>query len=325
MSAPSEIQTLRNRSSVGWLRERDIDLLLCSELHAAGALRDHFASHWSDGRVEFAGAWVSHTEINGESDLVVEFQNGETHCILFVENKIAAEFQPDQAKRYAERAIRWRRHANVEVKTALLCPRDYLLRPSSELFDLSITYEDLIELLRASRDDRSVFLARTLSEGILSYRRGYVAVPDQAVTSVWEAIWYTASKDYPYLNMEKPSAKPGKSTWIYFRRPSGFKEADTIRCVIVYKASRGQVDLQFKSMPPSKLESLLVNLIEPDMSVVKASKSASVRISVPALEFSTSAEPQKEAIHSGLRQVERLRRFFLENSIGERLGSSQPI
>lgn len=325
MNAPPEIQTLRNRSSAGWLRERDIDLLLCSELHAAGALRDHFASHWHDGRVKFVGAWVSHTEINGESDLVVEFQNGETHCILFVENKIAAYFQPDQAKRYAERAARWCRHANVEVKTALVCPRDYMLRPSSELFDLTISYEDLIETLRASHDERSVFLARALWEGIVSYRRGYVAIPDEAVTSVWEAIWYAASDDYPYLNMEKPSAKPGKSTWIYFRRPIGFKEADTKRCVIVYKASRGQVDLQFNSMPPSKLESLLVGLMEPDMSVVKASKSASVRIPVPVLEFSASAEPQKEAIHNGLRQAERLRRFFLENGIGDRLGSSQTM
>lgn len=325
MSAPSEIQALRDRSSVGWLRERDIDLLLCAELHAAGPLRDRFASLWPNDQVQFVGAWVSHTEINGETDLVVEFQSSVSHHVVFVENKIAANFQPNQATRYAERAARWRRNANVKVRTVLICPREYLLRPTSEEFDATITYEDLIEALRSSRDERSIFLARALADGIDSYRRGYVAIPDQAVTSVWETIWRTALSDHPSLNMEKPAEKPGNSGWVYFRRPSGFMEADTKRCVIVYKASRGQVDLQFKSMTASQLEGLVGALIEPDMSVVKASKSASVRVLVPDIDFSSAAEPQIESICIGLHQAERLRRFFLDKGVSDRLRSSHPM
>ena len=319
ITTPSEIQTLRNRSSIGWLRERDIDILLCAELHAPGALRDYFASLWPNDRVQFVGAWVSHTEINGETDLVIEFQSSEAYLVIFVENKIAANFQPDQAARYAERAARWRRKASVKVKTVLICPREYLSRPTSEDFDATIAYETLIEVLRNSHDHRSIFLARSLAEGIESYRRGYVAIPDQAVTSVWEAIWRASLADFPSLNMEKPAEKPGKSGWIYFRQPSGFAQADTKRCVIVYKASRGQVDLQFKSMTASQLESLVGALIEPDMSIVKASKSASVRVTVPDIDFFSAAEPQIEAICLGLHQSERLRRFFAEKGISDRL------
>lgn len=325
MNIPSEIRVLRERSAIGWLRERDIDLLLCSELHAAGPVRDHFAGVWPNRPVKFAGAWVSHSEIDGESDLVIEFQGDNRHFVLLVENKIAAEFQPDQAARYVERAARWRRHPSIEVVTVLLCPSEYISRPSTELFDKTIAFEDLIGTLRDASDNRSAFLAQTLMDGIESYRRGYVAIPDQAVTSVWAAIWKIASQEYQLLNMEKPSTKPGRSTWIYLRRPSGFNEDDTKRCVVAYKADRGQVDLQFSGMSQHELEQLFGDLVETDMSVVKASKSASVRVSVPPIVFSTSPEPQGNAIREGLRQAERLRRLFVEKRIGERLRSSHSM
>ena len=317
-----EIKGLIARSPIGWLRERDIDLLLCAELHIPGALRDHFAGLWPDDRLQFVGAWVSHTEVNGETDLVIEFRGSGAHFVIFAENKIAADFQPNQALRYAERANHWQRTARVRVKTVLICPQDYLSRPTCEDFDVPIAYEDLIEVLRNSNDQRSDFLARALAEGIEVYNRGYIAIPDRRATSIWDAIWRAASTDHPALNMKKPAQKPGKSTWIYFRRPRGFTEADTKRCAIVYKAARGQVDLQFSSTTVLELERVVGTLIKADMSVVQAGKSAGVRVNVPDVKFSSAAEPQIESIRIGLYQAERLRRFFVENTIGNQLLSS---
>lgn len=325
MTIQGRLGLLRNRSSIGWLRERDIDLLLCSELHAAGALRDCFASLFATSSVLFTGAWVSHNEIDGESDLVIAFNDGEKHFILLVENKIAADFQPDQAKRYAERAARWRNDTLADVITVLVCPKEYTSRPSSELFDAVFTYEGLIDALAASQDERSSFLSVALADGIASYRRGYVAVPDASVTSVWDKVWQACSTEQPALNMERPSQKPGKSTWIYFRRPKGFSEIDTKKCFIVYKASRGQVDLQFSSMQPSELEPILADLLDDDMEVVKASKSASVRIAVPRVDFTAAEIPQHEEIYIGLRAAERLRRLFVEKRVGTRLRSAHPM
>jgi hypothetical protein len=61
------------------------------------------------------------------------------------------------------------------------------------------------------------------------------------------------------------------------------------------------------------------------MSIVKAGKSASVRVSVPHLDFSAPDLPQDDNIRSGLRQAERMRRFFVDNRIGERLRNFHPM
>lgn len=310
---------LRERSSVGWLRERDIDLLLCAELHAASPLRNTMAAIWKDRRPTFEGAWISHTEFDGESDLVIQFRDDQSDLVLLVENKIAADFQPDQAARYRARAERWREISNADVRTVLVCPKDYLSRPSSEHFDACLAYEDIIDGLAQSNDARSRFLAKALADGIEAFRRGYIAVPDERVTSIWAAIWNIARSETPDLNMVRPEEKPGRSTWIYFRDATGFSDADRKRCAIVLKAERGQADLQFAAMSPGQLETILNGLLEPDMVVVKAAKSASARISVPIVDFGRDAIGQEEAIREGLRQAERLRILYVENQIGQRL------
>jgi len=90
-------------------------------------------------------------------------------------------------------------------------------------------------------------------------------------------------------------------------------------CAIAYKAERGQVDLQFNGMMTARLDAMLAGLIEPEMSVVKASKSSSVRIHVPYLDFASCEAYQRDHIREGLRQAERLRRFYLENRLRERI------
>ena len=43
----------------------------------------------------------------GSSDIVVAFGSTEGFLVLLIENKIDAEFQPDQPERYRDRAVRW--------------------------------------------------------------------------------------------------------------------------------------------------------------------------------------------------------------------------
>lgn len=319
MNIRGGLESLRQRSFVGWLRERDIDLLLCAELHAASPLRTTMAAIWTDRRPIFEGAWISHTEFDGESDLVVQFRDAQGDLVLLVENKIAADFQPDQAARYRSRAERWREVSNADVRTVLVCPRDYLSRPSTEHFDACLAYEDIVDGLARSTDARSRFLAKALADGIKAYRQGYVAVPDERATGIWAAIWNVARSETPDLNMPRPDKKPRQSTWIYFRDAKGFGETDRKRCVVVLKAGRGKADLQFSAMSPGELERVVHGLLEPDMVVAKATKSASIRISVPVVDFGRPATGQVEAIREGLQQAERLRRFYVENRIGHRL------
>ena len=187
MAQPKRLTELRRRKPTEWLRERDVDLLICSELHVdGGPLQRLFLGGWNGGVATFGGAWVSHRESDGETDIVVSFVSESEVLVLLVENKISAGFQPDQPQRYRERAMRWKEDEGpaFNIETVLLAPADYFGEEESEIFDRQITYEDLIDVLRGADDARSRFLAVMLEDGIESHKEGYVAVPDMVVTEV---------------------------------------------------------------------------------------------------------------------------------------------
>jgi hypothetical protein len=308
----SPLSDLFSRTPFAWLRERDIDLLVCSELHADGELTRLLASKIAPSGARFIGAWVSHAEADGESDLVVTFAVGDTRVIALVENKIAASFQERQAERYAARGQRWGATEGVSnVVTVLLAPGEYMSRAGAEVFDERISYEEAASALRAERDPRSMFLADALAAGVESYRQGYVMKPDESVSDMWMACWKVALKVAPNLGFNQPSLKPGRSTWFYFRDAEGFSREDRKRAVVAYKAERGQVDLQFASTTSAALARRTEGVINRSMKVVSAAKSASIRISVPSVDFFGSAEKQEAAIIEGFAACERLRVFFV--------------
>lgn len=303
---------LGERLPFGWLRERDIDLLLCAELHARGGVAALLASAVGAGGARLGGAWVSHAEVDGESDLVVEFLQGDERVVALVENKIAAAFQPGQGARYRARAGRLAA-SGARAVTVLLAPEAYFSRPGSAEFDVHLGYEALALAARQAGDPRSAFFADALEGGVLSYRRGYVAEPDQAVSDTWLACWEVASEVAPDLNFRRPGDKPGRSTWFYFREAGGMPAGGG--AVLVLKAERGQADLQFSGVPAGRLE-VAAPLRDADMQVVPANKSASIRILVPAVDFTTGGVAGREALAEGLRACERLRAYFVEHGSG---------
>lgn len=302
---------------MSWLRERDVDLLLCSELHCAGGpLRNLFVGDWNDGIAEFDGAWVSYVDAEGEADLVAAFKSGAKSLILLIEDKIDAEFQPEQPERYRRRAHRWAAGSapGTEIETVLFAPADYLGNDGSELFDRQISYEAAIAALAASSDPRTRFLAQTLKNGIAAQRQGYKPLYDDAATQVWNAIWEIANAGTPQLRMRKPDSRPAGSTFIYFPDAEGLSNAETRRrAKIVYKpASPGNADLQFSNTPAETLRNAVSGMLEADMSVSAAGKSASIRIKIPIVDFGKSPEGQGEAIRQGMQAAERLRLFYIE-------------
>jgi hypothetical protein len=299
------------RTPFAWLRERDIDLLICSELHANGELTRLLASRIAPEGARFVGAYVSHAESDGESDMVVVFAAGEARVIALIENKIAASFQPEQAERYAARALRWATAAGVSrVVTVLFAPEEYMHRSGSNVFDERISYEAASAALRAEQDPRSMFLADALEAGVKSYHQGYVMKPDDSVSDMWMACWRTS---LAILRFQQPGLKPGRSTWFYFRDADGFPAEDRKRAVIAYKAERGHADLQFAGTGTISLARRVEGLLDRTMGVVRAEKSASIRIAVRPINFHGSAKEQETSIIEGFNTCERLRAFFVEH------------
>lgn len=186
-------------------------------------------------------------------------------------------------------------------------------RPGAEVFDERITYEEVAAVLRAEKDLRSTFLADALVAGIEAYRRGYVMIPDVDVSNMWTACWNVALEIAPMLRFQKASPKPGLSTWLYFRKADGFSKDDLKRAEIVYKAGRGQVDLQFSGTAAGALARRAEGILDSTMKVVQANKSASIRIFVPEIDFRGSANTQEAAITEGFKACERLRMLFVEH------------
>ena len=225
MAYSTPIDNLRNRAPAEWLRERDIDLLICSELWAeASPLHALLAGQWNHGPATFEGAWVSHRDADGETDIVASFTSSRKRLVLLVENKIDAHFQPSQPERYRQRAIDWK-HLNGpsdDVETVLLAPAEYLDSEGSNLFDRHLSYEDLVDSLSDAVDSRSRFLAHMLKEGIESHQQGYVPVTDETNTRVWQAFHDIASEETPRLRMRPPGDKPSGAGSYTFTPPEGF-------------------------------------------------------------------------------------------------------
>jgi hypothetical protein len=306
------IEALEARSPFSWLRERDIDLLLCAELYARGGLKNLLARRVGYPGSEFSGAWVSHAENDGESDLIAAFETKDGLVLALVENKIAAPFQLEQGQRYAARAQRWSTSDGISrVVTVLIAPDGYMSRSGAEAFEVRIPYEELSEALREENDPRSRFLAEALKAGVEALRRGYVMTPDTAVSGMWLACWKISLQVAPKLNFNEPSLKPGLSTWFYFRGAEGLSDLDWRRAVVVYKAERGQADLQLGGTSAAQLSRRSQGILQPSMKVVPAAKSASIRIIVPIVDFSRAPEDQHQAIVEGLAACEVLRSFFV--------------
>ena len=180
MAHSSAIDDLRNRAPAEWLRERDIDLLICCELWAeASPLHALLAGQWNHDPATFDGAWVSHRGADGDTDIVVSFTSNRKRLVLPVENKIDAHFRPSQPERYRQLAIDWKHLSgpSVDVDTVLLAPAEYLDSQGSDLFDHHLSYEELVDSLSEAVDPRSRFLAHMLREGINATGRATCPLP----------------------------------------------------------------------------------------------------------------------------------------------------
>ena len=305
--------SLEGRLPFAWLRERDIDLLFCSELHAKGDVAKLLAARLGDPSAAFENAWVSVAEQEGQSDLVVALSGAKGRLVALIEDKIAADFQPDQAARYRARAARLI-EAGARVVTVLVAPLDYLGRASSQDFDATVSYEEIAATAQESGDLRSVFFADALLGAVEAYRRRNVLVPDATVSDVWMACWKWSQEVTPKLNFRSPGLKPGRAMWFRFTEAEGFQPGEPAR--LIYKANRGQADLQFRRTNVAQLAARVGTWLDPDMRVVRAMSSASVRLAVPKIDFSGAPEPQQAKILEGLEACERLRVLYVERIRG---------
>ncbi len=293
--------------------ERDIDLLLLEEFNVSDDFSSWFYSMVTknDDAPLCKGAWHSISDASlGESDLVAIYENG---LAILIENKISALAQPEQGQRYKARGEKgiqaglWK-----SFFTCMVAPNLYLQKEKdASVYSNNLSYDEIANWFKSINhiDRRYEYKYYLIQEAIEQNRRGYTINSDKRVTDFWFQYWKLSIERYPELEMKRPGIKPANSDWVYFR-PSILKKGISI----VHKLERGDVDLQIAGAS-GKLE-LIENLLSDiEVEVVKAGKSAAIRLKVDSIDNFSPFESQKNIVVEGLDAARKL----LE--IGKQIGN----
>lgn len=281
---------MQNLNFVESITERDIDFLLLEELQVSTEFHDWLSSRVF-GRPIFKshiGAWHSVVDpALGESDLIFIFEAEDgTSTAILIENKINAEAQPDQGKRYAERGEKGKADGYwQEFQTCLIAPRKYLESPAqTEVYDCQIPYEEVMAYFTARRsiDARHNHRAIMVHEAVKQQRRGYQPKTDNKMTEFVSEYWKYAQVQYPLLGVPEPKPRPAGSTWINFY-PSAFpKSVD-----FVHQVTGGYLKVFFKGKA-SEYEAIELRYKDlastfPELQIQLAGKSVSISVPVEPL------------------------------------------
>jgi hypothetical protein len=298
--------TSEEHITVASVAERDVDLLLLEELIVNAEFLQHFltlagvrdSERWSIRRAE-----RSATDSIGESDLVLHLTGTCGDCVVLVENKLSAAFQPKQAERYQQRGRQAVLAGAEFCHSVLVAPSEYA-HGSTCNFDGRVNYEALICWLNDRTDLRSRYRATFLSLALQKGSLGYHPVGDQAVSNFWHCYWVYATHHAPELGMPQPNPKPSRSTFVFFHG-AGLRPGVTL----IHKMIHGFVDLELSGWGDKlgELQVRLGSVLRANMALVKTGRSASVRRSVATLQPSEAFCDQVDSVAEALAAARELR------------------
>lgn len=278
-------------SYVASVMERDIDLLLMEEFHVSPDFVDWFCSQLGLIDVEFAGAWLSVSAGNGETDLLLRVRAGGNRVGVLIENKVGAAEQDRQDERYHLRGVASLAAGKLDSFVTCMCaPQIYLDRLSSaSLYEYRIAYESISEWFSRFTTPREIWRRRIMQEAIEHGRRGYRMVVN-ATTSKFHLDFWEALQAYPQIHMRNPGPKGSSSTWFVMRGHDFPKDVQ-----LDFKAGKRVVELGFFRRRVADLHALERDWGE-GVLVVQNGETASLQIRVPAVGVALAFESQRPAI-----------------------------
>lgn len=293
---------------IAGVSERDTDLLLLEEFTASPDFVQFFLERigLTDKGYTFLEASRSVTDSTGESDLEVMLTDSDGQkFVLMLENKVNAGFQPKQAERYRARGMTYANHGKIGgFTTVLMAPARYF-DGDKKGFDHRVDYEAARDWFAQSSlpPGRKHYKLSVLTSAIEKSTSGYQMVADAPVSNLWKDYWMLSWKIAPEFCMPEPSNKPASSSFIYFR-DTGLPRG----VLLVHKFAYGHFDLQFAGMGNRTLElrEQYGSKLLPEMQIVKAAKSASIRVMVPPISVADTLEQQKDAVITAMEAGKKL-------------------
>lgn len=270
----------------------------------------------SAGKLNIKRVGHSIVDQHGEADLIVLFTqaNNPNHRIaLLIEDKIRAQFQDRQAKRYRDRgesgleAGEW-----GEFWTILVAPADYIERGHG--FEATVTLQQITESLSLAEGARRNFKIRVIDDAVKTPATG-VKVVDPVMTQFRKDHFTYLDEFFQHRRshfvIRNPTPTYSGDWWFTFKSPEFLPK----NAYINHKAYSGFVDLTF---PNTNAELLLplAAILETGMTIHQTGKSSAIRLIVPSIpSFSNFAE-QRDRIAVALAAVTRLLDFYVAKRQG---------
>jgi hypothetical protein len=143
-----------------------------------------------------------------------------------------------------------------------------------------------------------------LKYAIEQYRRGYNPITDPSMSEFRNRYFQIVEEQFPELKMRTPrEVVPARASWMRFYPkdlPKGF--------VLRHKTRHGRVDLEMRGCA-EKVDQIRVQnraVLDDDMEVMEATKSAAVSIAVPEIDPALGLETQLAKVMKGLAAGVRL-------------------
>lgn len=256
--------------------ERDMDLLIMEEFICSPM----FAKIFLD-TVGIQGDYTIEQVIHsmrdadlGESDIVFILNIVGKRYAIHIEDKIDALAMPNQRGRYSQRAEKDIVSGEYdEYSVLIVAPEKYLsANKEAHKYEHQIRYEQLRDYFAGKDDMRSQYKLALVDRAIYDQKLGYQYEANPGVVSFCASMDAYQKEHYPVLPI-------GTQAWW-----RGYKTLIST-ATIVYKANKGFCDLQFSSCTREELLSKVKDFLSDRMTVEKAGKSASIRISVPPVWF----------------------------------------
>lgn len=281
------------------VRELHIDLLFLEEFYSSESFREWFITNTigTENLVkDILRTEHSVFELERESDLEIAFGGTKGEVLFLIENKINAQFQPNQAEDYKNRGIEYiRRGKCVEFYTILFAPENYIrMIKSNHPFDFYISFENVISYFKTQdrMGQRANYKINVLKKAIEKYQNQYLrsssssseyqpSEVNQGITQFWKRYWEDIVVRHPDISMPKPGEKGPAATFIGLG-----KKALPTNVIIYHKFVHGFVDLQFEKIG-DRAEAFIDHMkdhIEEEMTILRSGKSAVViRMEVPKI------------------------------------------
>lgn len=276
------------------VEERHIDFILEEEFMADPGFLDFFLRKAAETAPNIAlparkqggcsEAVRSAVTAAGETDVLVRYAcegaDGETAAIL-IESKIAAAFQPNQARRYRKRGEAGKGTQWTGYWTCLVAPERY--RCADGEFDARISLEDLRDYFDLQTGARAQFRVKVLSDAITRAASIGIRRVDPVMTAFRAHYAALAAVHFGGRGWEWDQARDAwaDDTWFRFTRAHW---PDQLQ--ILHKAKAGFVHLVLPATDVSDLERILEQAAPgkaASITAVQTGKSASLQTTVPRI------------------------------------------